>query len=91
MRNMMINYKELKQILKDKKEELQLRFIMDALNETNGNIAKASRLVGMDRRNFDRLMIKLGFPRNYFRGMPQLCDCGEFLIEENHNCTYIPF
>ncbi|MCX5801261.1 MAG: sigma-54 dependent transcriptional regulator [Candidatus Eisenbacteria bacterium] len=41
-------------------EELECRFIMQALERSNGNVSKAAQEVGMQRTNFHALMRKYG-------------------------------
>ena len=61
---------ELKQMKKEAqqkaKEEIEKRFIIEALRQGGGNVMRSAEMVGMDRRQFQNLLRKYGISRKDF-------------------------
>jgi len=61
---------ELKQMKKEvrqkAKEEIEKRFIIEALRQGAGNVMRSAEMVGMDRRQFQNLLRKYGISRKDF-------------------------
>jgi transcriptional regulator with GAF, ATPase, and Fis domain len=61
---------ELKQVKKEAqqkvKEEIERKFIVEALRQGEGNILRSAERVGMDRRQFQNLIRKYGVSRKDF-------------------------
>ena len=61
---------ELKQMKKEAqqkaKEEIEKRFIIEALRQGGGNVIRSAEMVGMDRRQFQNLLRKYGISRKDF-------------------------
>jgi len=61
---------ELKQMKKEAqqkaKEEIEKRFIIEALKQGGGNVMRSAEMVGMDRRQFQNLLRKYGISRKDF-------------------------
>jgi transcriptional regulator with GAF, ATPase, and Fis domain len=61
---------ELKQMKKEAqqkaKEEIEKKFIIEALKQGGGNVMRSAEMVGMDRRQFQNLLRKYGISRKDF-------------------------
>jgi DNA-binding NtrC family response regulator len=59
--------KQMKKIAQQKaKEEIEKRFIIEALKQGGGNVMRSAEMVGMDRRQFQNLLRKYGISRKDF-------------------------
>jgi DNA-binding NtrC family response regulator len=65
-----VDKQELKQMKKQAqqkiKEEMEKKFIVEALRQGEGNILRSSAKVGMDRRQFQNLIKKYGISKTDF-------------------------
>jgi DNA-binding NtrC family response regulator len=59
--------KQMKKVAQQKaKEEIEKRFIIEALKQGGGNVMRSAEMVGMDRRQFQNLLRKYGISRKDF-------------------------
>jgi len=64
-------FKKFKQGVRDATvQELECRFLIEALRHAGGNVTKAAKEVGMQRSNFHALMRKHGLTADAFRDRP---------------------
>jgi len=65
-----LDREELKQMKKQAqqkaKEEIEKKFIIEALRQGEGNVLRSAEMVGMDRRQFQNLIKKYGISRKDF-------------------------
>jgi len=53
--------------LKSEKEKLDKLFLVNLLENTNGNVMKASRMSGMDRSQIHHMMSKFGIESSDYK------------------------